>query len=164
MSGDNLRRVTTDRLADRPDDRSAPLGGTDGDRTPTLDDPDPLPETLLSAVADDVDAGEMPVDDGLVTESLDEVLLALIAQADDDTHGTGLMEALSELFDADLSPGTVYPRLHELEAAGDLRMHELVQTKQYAVEDRTGAREAVETAAYQHLALGLFLQASLDEF
>lgn len=163
MSGDNLRRVTTDRLADQPDEQPTPLGGTNENRTPTLDAPDALPEALLSTIADEVAAGEIPVDDGLVTESLDEVLLALIAQAEDDTHGTGLMAALSRLFDADLSPGTVYPRLHDLEDDGALQMHELVQTKQYSIEDHAGARDAVESAAHQHLALGLFLQASLAE-
>ncbi len=86
----------------------------------------------------------------------------MIAVADGGTHGTGLMEELEAQFGAELSPGTVYPRLHELEADGTLQMHELVQTKQYGIADDAAAKEQIATSAYQHLALGLFLHASLD--
>ncbi len=159
MSGDNLRRMTTDTtVGETPDEQLTPLGGTD---RPEVES-GTIPEPLLSSVIEDVADGDLTVDDGLVTQSLDEILLAMIALADDETHGTGLMEELSRLFDADLSPGTVYPRLHDLEAEGQLRMHELVQTKQYSIDDAAAAESKIEDAMYQHLAIGLFLHASLD--
>jgi DNA-binding PadR family transcriptional regulator len=110
------------------------------------------------AVAD----GDVAVDSGLVTESLDEILLAMIASSSDATHGTGLMEELERQFDVQLSPGTMYPRLHDLEADGTLEVHELVQTKQYSISDRFAAKSRIERAVQQHLAMGTFLQAALD--
>jgi len=163
MSGDNLRRVTTGKVQGQSaDERVTPLGETE---RPESDDPlsrDAITESLLDPVIDDVVDGETAVDDGLVTQSLEEILLATIAVADGGTHGTGLMEELETQFGAELSPGTVYPRLHELEADGTLQMHELVQTKQYGIADDAAARERIATSAYQHLAVGLFLRASLD--
>jgi hypothetical protein len=163
MSGDNLRRVTTGKTTgEPPDERLTPLGGTDSPRAHDRPVRDAIPESVLASVVDDVADGDIDVADGLVTQSLDEILIALIAMADDETHGTGLMEALSRLFDAQLSPGTVYPRLHDLEADGTLQMHELVQTKQYSIDDDAAAEEMIEDAAYRHLAIGMFLHASLD--
>ncbi|QIO21709.1 PadR family transcriptional regulator [Haloarcula sp. JP-L23] len=163
MSGDNLRRVATGKtMGDRPDERLTPLGGSDDPRANDTASRDAIPESLLTSVIDDVTAGDLAVDDGMVTQSLDEILLALIALSDDETHGTGLMEELSRLFDAQLSPGTVYPRLHDLEADDTLTVHELVQTKQYSITDTAAAESQIETAAYRHLLIGMFLHASLD--
>jgi len=162
MSGDNLRRVATgETMGDRPDERLTPLVGNDPSAhdTPSRD---AIPESLLDSVIDDVADGDLAVDDGLVTQTLDEILLAVIALSDEETHGTGLMEALSRLFDAQLSPGTVYPRLHDLEADGTLTVHELVQTKQYSIDDTETAASQIERAAYRHFVMGTFLQASLD--
>lgn len=163
MSGDNLRRVTTSKtVGDTPDERLTPLDGAD----PSAHDAasrDAIPESLLASVIDDVADGDCAVDDGLVTHSLDEILLAIIASSDDQTHGTGLMESLSRLFDAQLSPGTVYPRLHDLEADDTLSVHELVQTKQYSIDDSETAASRIEAAAYRHFVIGMFLHASLDE-
>jgi len=162
MSGDNLRRVTTGKtVGETPDERLTPLVGDD----PTARSDasrDAIPESLLNSVIDDVADGDIAVDDGLVTHSLDEILLAIIALSDDQTHGTGLMESLSRLFDAQLSPGTVYPRLHDLEADDTLSVHELVQTKQYSVDDSEAAASKIEDAAYRHFVVGMFLHASLD--
>jgi hypothetical protein len=118
----------------------------------------------MAAVRDRLadDAGDGTVAEPLVTQSLTEVLLALIALRDDATHGAGLMEDLSRVFGVQPSPGTVYPRLHDLEAEGTLARHELVQTKQYSIRSAEAATTALEDAAAQHLALGLFLQAAAD--
>jgi hypothetical protein len=110
----------------------------------------------------DGDAEEATVGEELVTQSLDEILLALIALRDDETHGTGLMEDMATLFDVRPSPGTVYPRLHELDESDVLVRHDLVQTKQYAIDDAEAAESIIEDAMYQHLAVGLFLHAALD--
>ncbi|EMA25054.1 ParR family transcription activator GvpE [Haloarcula amylolytica JCM 13557] len=143
------------------DERVTPLGETERPESHDPPSRDAITESL-DPVIDDVVGGDIAVDDGLVTQSLEELLLAMIAVADGGTHGTGLMEELEAQFGAELSPGTVYPRLHELEADGTLQMHELVQTKQYGIADDAAAKEQIATSAYQHLALGLFLHASLD--
>lgn len=162
MSGNNLRRVTTGKIQGKTaDERVTPL---DGSERPESHDPpsrDAITESL-DPVIDDVAGGDIAVDDGLVTQSLEEILLAMIAVADGGTHGTGLMEGLEDQFGAQLSPGTVYPRLHDLEADDTLQMHELIQTKQYGIADSDAAAEQIAESAYQHLALGLFLHSSLD--
>jgi len=140
------------------DDRSTPFVGNDHE---TPDSGGPELTDVVSSVDDPRD-GDVTVDEGHVTESLDEILIAMIASSADETHGTGLMDELDRLFDVQLSPGTVYPRLHELESEDLLEMHELVQTKQYSIDDPSSARDRVERAVQQHLAIGLFLQASLD--
>ncbi|WP_336361428.1 helix-turn-helix transcriptional regulator [Haladaptatus sp. ZSTT2] len=78
------------------------------------------------------------------------------------THGKELLGDLSKLFNAHLSPGTVYPALHELEAENVLEMHKLVRTKEYSTENDGVARERIEDAMRQHLAVGLFLYGSLQ--
>jgi len=163
MSGDNLRRVTTgETMGDRPDERLTPLVGTSDPSAHDTASRDAIPESMLASVIQDIADGDLAVDDGLVTQSLDEILLAIIALSDDETHGTGLMEALSRLFDAQLSPGTVYPRLHDLEADDTLTVHELVQTKQYSIQDAETSASKIEQAAYKHFVVGMFLHASLD--
>lgn len=99
----------------------------------------------------------------LVKHSLDELLLVLVALRDGETHGKGLMDDLAELFDARLSPGTVYPRLHELEEDDTLEMHELVRTKEYRIDDTEAARECIETEMRQHLALGFVFYSALED-
>jgi DNA-binding PadR family transcriptional regulator len=67
------------------------------------------------------------------------------------------------VFDTELSPGTVYPRLHDLDDQGLLRARELVQTTEYLVDGDEAAGERVESAMRQHLALGCLLSVALDE-
>lgn len=98
-----------------------------------------------------------------VRSDLDELLLALVAVREGGTHGKGLIEGLEELFDASLSPGTVYPHLHDLADEGVLSTHELVRCKEYRLEDDGHAGDRVAEAARQHLALGLFLHAAAGE-
>jgi cell division ATPase FtsA len=102
-------------------------------------------------------------EESLMKHSLDELLLVLVALREGGTHGKGLMEDLAELFDARLSPGTVYPRLHDLEADDVLEMHELVRTKEYRIADPDETRARIEAAMAQHLALGFVFYAALDE-
>jgi len=165
MSGDDIRRAATgDAVGETPDERLTPLVGNRRPR-PRRDQQRraAVSEAVRASLDEVVDAGQVTVDDGLVTQSLDEILLACIALTDRETHGTVLMEALDEQFGADLSPGTVYPRLHALESDGILEMHELVQTKQYAIDDGHEAERSIEKAMYEHLAMATFLQAALDE-
>lgn len=102
-------------------------------------------------------------DESTAKENLDEILLLLVAHRSSDTHGKSLMGDLATIFDTRLSPGTVYPQLHELEDAGFLHVQELVRTKEYQVDDEQALVERVTAAMEQHLVLGLFYQAALAE-
>ena len=102
-------------------------------------------------------------DEDLIKESLDDLLLVLIALKDGGAHGKGLMGDLANHFDAHLSPGTVYPRLHDLEEKGLLEVHELVKTKKYSIADTERARRRIEQTLQHHIAIGSVFQASLDE-
>jgi hypothetical protein len=119
---------------------------------------------VVDAVTDQLfPGGSFRFDEELVKNSLDELLLVLVALRDGDTHGKGLMENLSSVFDARLSPGTVYPRLHDLEDEELLKMHELVRTKEYRIEDPENTRSRIEDAMQQHLALGFVFYSALEE-
>ena len=163
MSGDNLSARPRPTPGDPPHDSSPTVTpellrrARDGQR-------DATPEEVMSVIVGDLldDGEELDVAEEVVTQSLDEILLALITLRDDETHGTGLMEDMARVFDVQPSPGTVYPRLHDLEADGTLTRHDLVQTKQYSVNDEDVASRLIERAMYQHLAVGLFLHAALD--
>lgn len=125
---------------------------------------DETPEEVMATITDDAVDADVAFDEDLVTCRLDELLLSLVALRDDGTHGTGLIEDLGRLFDVEPSPGTVYPRLHDLESADLLERHELVRTKQYALREESTARDAIERTASQHLALSLFLFSTLEGF
>ncbi len=164
MSSDNLTTPPRTNHSEPGRDSSPPVTpqllrqvrGSARDRTP---------EEVMSQVGAtlfDGDGDDVAVAEELVTQSLDEILLALIALRDDETHGTGLMEDMKTLFDVRPSPGTVYPRLHDLDANDTLARHDLVQTKQYSIDDESTATTQIEEAMYQHLTIGLFLHAALD--
>jgi hypothetical protein len=126
--------------------------------------PDQALEPVVDRVLDGLSDGEaVGLDEETVKSNLDEVLLLLIAGRSSDRHGKALMGDLQALFDAHLSPGTVYPRLHDLEAEGTLRVQPLVRTKEYEVADEAAMADRVEAAMRQHLAMGLFLRAALAD-
>ncbi|GGL57185.1 helix-turn-helix domain-containing protein [Halocalculus aciditolerans] len=123
-----------------------------------------------NAVADAIAAtlgdrnGDLEFDDDLLKESLDELLLTLVLLEGDGIHGKGMIESVERLFDVGLSPGTVYPQLHDLEADGVLDVHEMVRTKEYVPADDDEAKERITAAMHQHLALGAFFRAALDRY
>ena len=126
-------------------------------------DPTERTEAVVEETADTIfDGGRLAVDEGLVKQSLPELLTALVELRASETHGKGVMDDLEEFFGANLSPGTVYPVLHDLEEEGLLSVHELVQTKEYNVEDPETAAEMLRRAMGQHLALGLVFQQALE--
>lgn len=127
-------------------------------------DPAARTEAVVEEASEVLFGGSAPqIDDGLVKQSLSELLVVLVGLRAADAHGKGIMEDLNRFFGAQLSPGTVYPTLHDLEDEGLLEMRELVQTKEYAIDDTTEAREAMQNAMSQHLALGLVFQRALQE-
>ncbi|CAI50313.1 PadR family transcription regulator [Natronomonas pharaonis DSM 2160] len=137
-----------------------------GDGDATRDDADPAARTeavVTEASETLFEGGTLHVDDGLIKQSLPELLLLLVGLRSTDTHGKGIMEDLSRFFGAQLSPGTVYPMLHDLEADDLLEMRELVQTKEYTIDDTEAVRGEIQAAMQQHLALGLVFSRALDE-
>jgi hypothetical protein len=127
------------------------------------DIPEHKSKAVLTSVTNTLFDDPFAFDESVVKGNLDEILLMLVALRDSDTHGKGLMEDLETVFDADLSPGTVYPRLHDLDDDDLLRVQELVRTKEYRIDDDEDARDRIEEAMRQHLALGFFFYAARDE-
>ncbi|MFC7177025.1 helix-turn-helix transcriptional regulator [Halosegnis marinus] len=125
--------------------------------------PDQEAEAILDDVLSAVGSAGFRFDESTVKGNLEEILLTLVAHREHDSHGKGLMGDLATVFDTRLSPGTVYPRLHDLEEADLLGVQELVRTKEYRVADTEGLRDRVADAMEQHLVLGLFFQAALAE-
>jgi DNA-binding PadR family transcriptional regulator len=126
--------------------------------------PEQHSEVILNEVVDVLfDGSGFRFEESIVKENLDVVLLLLIANRSSGTHGKGLMGDLATIFDAHLSPGTVYPQLHDLQEEGLLDVQELVRTKEYRVEDEEALAQRVTAAMEQHLTLGLFLRTALAE-
>jgi DNA-binding PadR family transcriptional regulator len=73
------------------------------------------------------------------------------------------MKDINRFFGTRLSPGTVYPTLHELDEEGVLEMRELVRTKEYFINDEAAVEERLEAAMKQHLTLGFVFQRALEE-
>jgi hypothetical protein len=126
------------------------------------------PEQRAEVLLDDVqtalfDDSAPRVSESSVKENLDELLLVLVAHRESDTNGKSLMGDLATIFGAHLSPGTVYPQLHDLEAGDLLEVQELVRTKEYRVDDEAAVADRVRAAMEEHLLLGLFFQAALAE-
>lgn len=125
------------------------------------------PGTAVSEVVGDVETslfGEeaFAFEETHIKSSLDELLVSLVALRDSDTHGKQLLDDLAQEFDTILSPGTVYPRLHDLCDEDVLEQRELVKTKEYTLDDTAAAKSSVAAAARQHLALGMVLRAALE--
>lgn len=120
------------------------------------------PERWLSEVDDSLMPAEFEFDEELVKHDLEALLVPLVADSDG-ANGKQLMETLADTFDTTVSPGTAYPLLHDLEEEGVFEMRELVRTKEYVIGDEEPAREHIEAAMRQHLALGFFLYSALEE-
>lgn len=132
-----------------------------------LDETDRTDEATLADIVSTVDRslfdGEFSFREERVKGSLDELLVMLAAVRSSDTHGKQLIDDLDEQFDTQLSPGTVYPRLHDLCDDGVLERRELVRTKEYTVDDSDRVRDTIAESARQHLGLGLAFKAALEE-
>lgn len=157
---EQLSRLFAEIQADgsaRPFSLDQPTGSTE-------DQPEQRAEEMLDDIIDTLflDSG-FEFDERLVKQSLDELLMTLIAMRTGNTNGKAMMADLTRLFDSQLSPGTVYPALHEMETDGTLEMFELVRSKEYRIDDREAAAGRVTAAARQHLALGAFLYAAAEE-
>jgi hypothetical protein len=133
----------------------------DGDGAP---DSVQTADALLREVVEGFTTGEsFSFEEETVKENLGEILLTLVAGRSTESNGKRLMEDLGRVFDADLSPGTVYPQLHDFEEAGLLERHELVRTKEYHLDDEDACRERIADQMRQHIVLGLFYHRALAE-
>ncbi|QLK27542.1 PadR family transcriptional regulator [Natrinema zhouii] len=147
------KAVTSDYQAESYD---ISLGSTDDASRDVERELDELMAQVNSALPTD----EVQFDEAIIKENLDEILLMLIA-LHEETHGKELLSDLTHLFGAQLSPGTVYPSLHNLEEEDVLSMHAKVRTKEYSIADEEYVRATVERAMLQHLAFGMLLYAFL---
>jgi DNA-binding PadR family transcriptional regulator len=121
-----------------------------------------LAETMrLARERDATDVG-FRFDADYVKHDLEEIVLSIIT-LDGMTHGKGVMEALAGSFDNELSSGTVYPSLHDLEAAGLPERHDLVRTKQYGIADEDAAMARLEAAMEQPRTMAAFLETVLAD-
>ena len=126
--------------------------------------PEQRSEVLLEHVEQALFDGEgFAFDESTVKSNLEEIMLVLVAHRSANANGKSLMGDLTTIFGTRLSPGTVYPQLHDLEEDGVLQVQELVRTKEYQVDDEDALVERVSAAMEQHLTLGLFLRAALAE-
>ncbi|EMA32389.1 PadR family transcriptional regulator [Halobiforma nitratireducens] len=151
--GDEGHRSEFERREDGPTANTTENATAEGIE-PELDD-------LLARVEETLPYDDVSFDEALIKANLDEVLLVLIA-LHGETHGKQLLADLSHGFDASLSPGTVYPALHDLEEEDVLSMHAKVQTKEYSIADEEYVHETVERTMVQHLSFGLLLYAFLE--
>ncbi|APW97401.1 PadR family transcriptional regulator [Halobiforma lacisalsi AJ5] len=133
--------------------------GTNG----AIDDVQQELDELVAEVEGTLPVEDVSLDEALIKENVEEVLLLLVALRGE-THGKELLSDFSRLFDANLSPGTVYPSLHDLEEEDVLSMHAKVQTKEYSIADDEYVRETVEETMLQHLSFGLLLYAFLTRY
>jgi hypothetical protein len=124
--------------------------------------PEQESEVVLDEVYDALGIDSFQFDESVVKANLPELLLLLVAHRQHGSHGKGLMGDLGTLFDTRLSPGTVYPTLHELEESGLLQVQELVRTKEYRIEDHDRLHEHIAAAMEQHMVLGLFFKTALS--
>ncbi|WP_439028349.1 PadR family transcriptional regulator [Haloarchaeobius sp. DT45] len=117
-------------------------------------------DEMLDSVEEALPTDHADFEETIIKENLDEILLMLISLRGE-THGKELISDLTRLFDAQLSPGTVYPSLHQLEEEDTLRMHKKVRTKEYSIQDEHQVRVTVERTMLQHLAFGYLLYSFL---
>lgn len=102
------------------------------------------------------------IDNKLVVTQLDDILLVLIAVRNGGC-GKELRQDIRRLFGVDLSPGTVYPHLNDLEEDGVLGVKELSRQKVYYIADEESASEAIESAVNQLFAASLVLRSLMTD-
>lgn len=106
---------------------------------------------------------DVEFDRSFVTDNLESILLLFVSLKDDDTHGMGLIREIDAVFGVELSPGIVYPKLHDLQEEGLVRNQELVHTKAYEVTDESTTASRIDDATRQHLVLGFLYARALQE-
>lgn len=106
---------------------------------------------------------EFGFQESVVKDNLEDVLLLLVSLRSANTNGKSLMGDLTAIFDTHMSPGTIYPQLHDLEEQGLLRSQELVRSKEYLVDDDEQVIERLSASMEQHMVLSMLYKAALEE-
>lgn len=153
----------------RPESPSRPAGDvTPGgllNETETDPDADAQLDAILSHVSEAVPAGELPIDEEIVKANLETIVMLLI-DLRGGSHGKQVIADITDLFGVQLSPGTLYPVLHELEDDGLLTMHEKAKTKEYHLADDEAATQETTERILSHTSFGYLLycfqQARID--
>ncbi|PSP46982.1 PadR family transcriptional regulator [Halobacteriales archaeon QH_7_69_31] len=152
------------RLDETADETAAALVETLRSHGAGEEDPAAVTAEILTETERSIeDADPLQIDHGLVTQSLEELLLMFVGLRTNDASGKGIMEDLDRFLGVQPSPGTVYPTLHDLDERGLLDVHELVQTKEYLIDDEGAAAQALREAARQHRAMGQLFQRALED-
>lgn len=159
---DTTTRSVLDEISSvtEPDDRTEAYSISVGAMESTPTDIAGELDELMTEVTGALPTDDIQFDETLIKENLDEILLMLIS-LHGETHGKQLLSDLTHLFGAQLSPGTVYPCLHDLEEESVLSMHAKVRTKEYSIDDEEVVRATIERTMLQHLAFGLLLYSFL---
>jgi DNA-binding PadR family transcriptional regulator len=149
-----------DTSASSRDDKN-PLTRSDSDgfsveHTPTQLTDDAV-ETLDNWVGDDY---LQTADEGDIVAHLDMVLLLLIAVRGE-VCGKELLQDLRRTFGVDLSPGTVYPHLSDLQDSGELTSRELKQRKLYSLADERDVLNDIKEKLNRQIVSRLVLKALL---
>lgn len=154
------------------------VGSLAGEATDSPDDSELVIETLTAEENEGIDReiddlvrsvrGALPIDElyldeALVKNNLDDLLLVLIG-LHGETHGKELMSNVARLADVQLSPGTLYPVLHELEEEGYLTMRKKVRTKAYSIADEEAVQAKLERSMVEHLGFGIIEYSFLADF
>lgn len=96
-------------------------------------------------------------DDKIVKTVLDEVILMLILSRNM-ANGQEIISDIHKTFNTQLSPGTVYPVLHNLADDDILEKKDFVRTKEYEVKDRSDVAGELNRKATQMLMVGLVMK------
>lgn len=113
--------------------------------------------------SNDLPAGAVHLDRSFVSEYLDELIIAILFRCDE-ANGMDIIREFTHRFGVQLSPGTVYPHLHSLEAEGVLLCQERVQTKEYSIDDSEAAAAYLHSVLSQLSCLEQFVSSTMQEF
>lgn len=111
-------------------------------------------DTLDESIADHLTAHvDGSMNEKLISAVLDDICLSIIASSAEDPCGQDVLTALDDVCSVEYNPGTVYPVLHELDAAGVLEQYQNRQQKQYRLADRKAINDRLEQTQTMLLSL-----------
>jgi hypothetical protein len=105
-----------------------------------------------------LDTRRVHFDAGIVKQNLDDIALMAAVLGPEGVYGKELLEAMTRAFGHPLSPGTVYPVLHELNDDELFQQDQSGKSKSYTVLDEAAVAPRLQDAASQHLVLGTMLE------
>jgi DNA-binding PadR family transcriptional regulator len=149
-----------DEESDPDDDRRIAVQRPTASLRATEESIDRELDELVETVEAMLPVEDLYVEESIIKEELPEMLLVLIS-IHGEAHGKELISDLARLSGEQLSPGTVYPVLHDLEEEGLLSLHKKVRTKEYSIADEQAAQAAIERSMLRHMGFGVFINSYL---